>query len=101
MDSIILASSSPRRKELLETMQIQFKVIPANCDESVPAEIRAMDAPLHIAEKKAKAIIRQLNSDEPANFVLPSHAAITDAFSAASASNSLRRFHNFSIVREV
>ena len=76
MDSIILASSSPRRKELLETMQIQFKVIPANCDESVPEEIRAMDAPLHIAEKKAKAIIRQLNSDETANFVLAADTAI-------------------------
>lgn len=37
-DKIILASASPRRKELLEQIGLQFEIIPSNADEAVLAD---------------------------------------------------------------
>ncbi len=36
MDRIILASASPRRKQLLEWAEIPFDIIPSDADEMVP-----------------------------------------------------------------
>ena len=52
---IILASNSPRRKDLLKSKGIEFKVKPSNIDES--AEYFLPESlPLLLAEKKAKNI---------------------------------------------
>ena len=52
---IILASNSPRRKALLESKGIEFKVKPSNIDET--AEYFLPESlPLILAEKKAKNI---------------------------------------------
>ena len=53
---LILASASPRRKELLEKLDLTFTVCPADVDESrLPDEDAAM-YPLRTAVKKAMAI---------------------------------------------
>jgi septum formation protein len=39
IERIILASASPRRKEILETLKIPFEVIPSEADESIETEI--------------------------------------------------------------
>ena len=36
MDPIILASSSPRRQEILQRLNIPFVVHPSNIEENVP-----------------------------------------------------------------
>lgn len=50
-NNVILASSSPRRKEILADMGVKYEVIPANIDES---EIKS-HFPFLLVEKLAKA----------------------------------------------
>ena len=61
---VILASASPRRKELLNGLDICFEVkILPDIDESFPMELSGGDIPLYISKKKADAY-RGLMSDE-------------------------------------
>lgn len=53
--SIILGSQSPRRKELLASMDINFEVIVKNIDESLDDNLRPEEVAEHIALKKLKA----------------------------------------------
>ncbi|MBC7391612.1 MAG: septum formation protein Maf [Opitutaceae bacterium] len=56
MDKIILASASPRRKELLEGLGIDFEVIPSNIDEAFPLELLPAKVPEFLAELKAESL---------------------------------------------
>lgn len=56
MKEIILASSSPRRKELLKTIVDEFKIIPSNIDESYPSFLDPIKVSLYISDLKAKDI---------------------------------------------
>ncbi len=56
MKKIILASGSPRRKQLLEWAEVEFDVIVSDADESFPADISFVDAATHIALNKALAV---------------------------------------------
>jgi septum formation protein len=61
--SIVLASSSPRRRELLEKLGIRFKVIPSMVDE-IPRESELPgDFVLRASLEKALSVARDLNSD--------------------------------------
>lgn len=53
---LILASGSPRRKELLEKLQIPFEVIVSDCDETLSAETPAEEAAEQLAVRKAAAV---------------------------------------------
>lgn len=63
MNKIILASQSPRRKQLLEWAEIPFGIIIQPTDESYPASMPVPDVPVHIAFHKAKSV-QALLSDE-------------------------------------
>ncbi len=56
MKQIILASGSPRRKELLTLAGIEFTVKTANTDESVPASFSPEQTVKTLAQRKAKAV---------------------------------------------
>ncbi|TKK70807.1 septum formation protein Maf [Ilyomonas limi] len=57
MQRVVLASGSPRRKQLLEWAEVPFEVMVANTDESYPANITAIqDIPVYIARNKAAAV---------------------------------------------
>lgn len=56
MQKIILASRSPRRKQLLQWAEIPFEVIIKNTDESYPQHLTAHDVAIYIAKNKALAI---------------------------------------------
>ncbi|MBO5807262.1 MAG: septum formation protein Maf [Bacteroidaceae bacterium] len=62
---IILASASPRRRELLGGLDVDFEVrsLP-DVDESFPAELQGGDIPLYISKKKADAYRPQMADDE-------------------------------------
>ena len=60
---IILASKSPRRKEILEKLLIEFKCIVQDCDESLPEDILPRDACVLLAEKKANAVYLDNQND--------------------------------------
>ena len=53
---LILASGSPRRKQLLELAHIDFEVITSDVDETNPPGMPGEEVPQHLAGKKAKAV---------------------------------------------
>jgi septum formation protein len=59
MTSIILASQSPRRKQLLQWAEIAFEVMIHPTDESFPAGLSPAEAAMHIAVEKARAVQQQ------------------------------------------
>jgi septum formation protein len=61
MQKIILASQSPRRKQLLEWAEVPFDVIVQETDESYPAELPIEEVAIHIARNKALAVKNSLN----------------------------------------
>ena len=54
--SLILASQSPRRKQLLEWAEIDFTVIVKSTDEAYPASLPIAEVPVHIAREKALTV---------------------------------------------
>ena len=62
--TIILASKSPRRKQLLEWAEIPFEIITQDTEESYPSTLPVYDVPVHIAKAKAKAVQDKLNNKE-------------------------------------
>jgi septum formation protein len=56
---IILASKSPRRQELLKSMNLEFEVLIKEVDESFPDNLLPAEIAVHIAEKKAAAFLDQ------------------------------------------
>jgi len=54
--SIILASASPRRKELLAKAGFQFKVVTTNIEETYPENLPKAEIAEYIAEQKAVAV---------------------------------------------
>lgn len=53
---IILASGSPRRKELLSLITENFKILPADIDENICEEVELLKQPQYLAEKKARFV---------------------------------------------
>ena len=68
---IILASQSPRRKQLLEWAEINFQVVVKETDESYPANLSINEIVIHIARNKALAI------QQDNHFTIPVLAADT------------------------
>lgn len=66
MQKIILASQSPRRKQLLEWAEVPFDVLVKNTDESYPADMPVEEVPVFIARNKALAI-KQLTKEHQQN----------------------------------
>lgn len=58
---IILGSASPRRRELLASLGIDFRVKSIDMDESFPADLNGRDIPVFIARKKSQAFDIQPN----------------------------------------
>lgn len=54
--SLILASQSPRRKQLLEWAEINFTIEVVETDESFSTEMDPTEIPIHIARAKAIAV---------------------------------------------
>lgn len=56
LQRVVLASQSPRRKQLLEWAEIPFDIIVRNTDESYPPGLPVETIPVHIARQKALAV---------------------------------------------
>lgn len=62
---IMLASNSPRRKELLAGLDVDFEVrVIKGIDESYPDSLPTTDIAEYISRKKANAYLQQLAADE-------------------------------------
>ena len=63
MNTVILASASPRRKELLELITEDFKIIPSGVEETVPDGIPPEKRPEFLARLKAEDIAKKYPHD--------------------------------------
>ena len=68
MQKIILASQSPRRKQLLQWAEIPFEVKSSETDESYPEDLSPQEIAIHIARNKALAV---LHADKEADAAIP------------------------------
>lgn len=65
LKGIILASQSPRRKQLLEWAEVPFEIIVKETDESYPDGLGMEDIAVHIARNKALTIQQQTITSRP------------------------------------
>src|ERR1700744_5194754 len=56
MEKIILASGSPRRKQLLEWAEVKFEVRVKETPETYPPGMPTAEVPVYIARNKALAV---------------------------------------------
>jgi septum formation protein len=61
MERIILASASPRRKQLLEWAEVPFDVLVKETDEMYPSTLPVHQVPVYIARNKALAVKEELS----------------------------------------
>lgn len=59
MQPLVLASTSPARKQLLEKLQIPFTIIPPNVDETILPVESALQLTARLAKTKAQAVAKQ------------------------------------------
>lgn len=62
MAKFILASQSPRRKQLLEWAEIEFEIIAEPTDESYPDQLKPEEVAIHIARQKAEAVKHKIRN---------------------------------------
>ncbi|MBO9692512.1 Maf family nucleotide pyrophosphatase [Chryseobacterium sp.] len=60
---LLLASQSPRRKELLSSLGFKFEVVKIDCEEILPENIKIEDSAAYLSDLKAEAF-RSLEADE-------------------------------------
>ena len=70
MEPIILASSSPRRQDILKMLNIPFRVIMPNIDESFTVGIDASETAELLAREKIIAVQRSLPSEQEIPWIL-------------------------------
>ncbi len=63
MTKIILASQSPRRKQLLEWAEVPFEIVVKETEETYPPGLTPEAVAIHIARQKALAILPLVSAD--------------------------------------
>ena len=76
MEPIILASSSPRRQEILKMLKIPFRVIIPNIDETLTSTIELEQVPELLAREKVTAVIHSLPAGQEIQWVLGADTVI-------------------------
>jgi septum formation protein len=64
MDRIILASASPRRKQLLEWAEIPFDLMPSDSEEKLLPEWKVSEIPVFLAKQKADIVGQKVSSEK-------------------------------------
>lgn len=76
MEPVILASSSPRRQDILKLLHIPYQVIMPNIDETVSPSLPAEDVPEIFAREKVAAVVHSLAADREIPWVLAADTVI-------------------------
>lgn len=74
--NIILASQSPRRREILKMLGVDFKVVVKDTDETFPPELQGGAIPEHIAVLKASAFDSELQSMPDSTIIIASDTIV-------------------------
>ena len=59
MKEFIVASASPRRKEILEMGGFSFRIIPSDCDETIDEKLSPEETVKILAERKALSVLSE------------------------------------------
>ena len=62
--SLLLASRSPRRKQLLEELGLEFRVVIRDWEEAYPSGLEGKEIALYIAEQKARGFLPEIKENE-------------------------------------
>lgn len=62
--NFILASKSPRRQQLLKSLDIEFSVLTREVDETYPNHLSKEEVPVYLAELKANAFKSELKEND-------------------------------------
>ncbi|KAF6573077.1 Maf family protein [Paenibacillus sp. FSL M8-0228] len=73
---IILASTSPRRKELLAFLRLPFEVVPSHADESTPESWTPQQIVETLAARKAQAVVNTVTQSKEAGLVIGSDTIV-------------------------
>lgn len=76
MEPIILASSSPRRQQILKSLGIPYIVHPADIEEEIPDGMKLEEAPEYIAAKKIDAVARKISQEHEIGWILAADTVI-------------------------
>ncbi|WP_428909273.1 Maf family protein [Niallia sp. Krafla_26] len=74
MQDLILASSSPRRKELLENLQLTFQTVSSDVDENYDPNWSPDEIVMELAYRKAQAVALKY----PSSFVIGSDTIVVN-----------------------
>lgn len=77
MEPIILASSSPRRQEILNKLGIPFQVVMPNIDETIPEGMEAEKVAEHFAASKIKAALKLLPQGQTIPWIMSADTLIS------------------------
>lgn len=112
---LILASKSPRRKEILQNAGLDFEIIVSHTDESVPAGTLPFDAVMQISQRKAQAVKNVLGDKAKNKIILSADTVVVidneiigkpkdqeDAFSILSRLSGKRHvvYTGFTIIKD-
>lgn len=61
---ILLGSQSPRRRELLAGLDIDFECVKIECEETFPDTLQGAEIPLYLSQLKADAYHHNLKQDD-------------------------------------
>lgn len=64
MKKIVLASGSPRRKELLEQIGVEFTIVKSDILEKVDTTLPPSDIPKELSRQKAEDVCANLNDED-------------------------------------
>ena len=59
MKDFIVASASPRRKEILTMGGFSFRIIPSDCDETIKEKLTPEETVMVLAERKALSVLEE------------------------------------------
>ena len=73
---IVLASTSPRRRELLELLGLPFQIIPPTCEELLSPNLSPNEQTRQLARDKAQSVANQHTQDLVIGSVLETERAV-------------------------
>ena len=88
MKKIILASGSPRRKQLLELAEIPFETMVSNAEETFPSGLLPAQTAMHIAENKAEAVQKNLDNSKAQTIIAADTIVVLDGEILGKPANS-------------
>jgi septum formation protein len=63
MKKLILASSSPRRKQLLKQLGLEFEILASNIDEKLNPRLKPLKQVEVLSKQKAQAVAEMVEND--------------------------------------